>query len=203
MAKKLNKTRIRDTAALVGSCFIAILFSKQIFDHTEIGAHESMEFFGYFLVAAGAIGRIYSTAFLGGFKNGKIIDYGPFSVCRNPLYLFSFVGVCGIAIMSANLFAIIVLPIGFLAIYIPLIKREEEYLKSSFGQPYINYMKKTPRLFPNFKLYHAPKEVTMTPKTLLNAVKDSVMWFLAFPILELIEWLQDAGYLKPIFYLNF
>ncbi len=201
--KKLNKNRIRDTAALVGSCFIAILFSKQLFDHSASAAHESFEMAGLFLISVAAIGRVYSTAFLGGFKNRDVIDYGPFSVCRNPLYLFSFIGVCGIALMSVNLFAIIVLPTGFLAIYIPLIRREEEYLKGAFGQPYINYMKKTPRLFPKLSLYHAPKEVTMTPKTLLGAVKDSVTWFLALPLMESTEIIKDAGYLKPVFFLNF
>jgi protein-S-isoprenylcysteine O-methyltransferase Ste14 len=203
MAKKLNQTRIRDTATLVSSCFIAILFSKQLFTHAEFGAHELMEFAGYLLVSAAAIGRVYCTAFLGGFKNRNVIDYGPFSICRNPLYLFSFIGVCGISLMSVNLFAIFAMPLGFLAIYIPLIKREEEYLIKTFGKEYLSYMKKTPRLFPNLKLYHAPATVEMTPRTLLNALKDSVMWFLAFPLLEFVEWLQDAGYLKPMFYLSF
>ena len=105
--------------------------------------------------------------------------------------------------MSVNLFAIVVLPLGFLAIYIPLIKREEEYLKEIFGAEYIKYMKKTPRFFPKFKLYHAPAEVTMTPRTLLSATKDSIMWFLAFPLLEVIGWLQSEGYFKPLIHWHF
>lgn len=202
MAKKLNKNRIRDTAVLVVSCFVAILFTTQLFDHNDPEIHETLEFIGYMLVSVAAIGRVYSTAFLGGFKNGKIIDYGPFSICRNPLYLFSFIGVCGFALMSVNIFAMVAMPVGFLAIYIPLIKREEVYLESQFGKAYTSYKKKTPRLFPKFKLYHAPATVEMTPRTLLNAFKDSLMWFLAFPLLEIIEWCQDKGYLKPVFYFN-
>lgn len=202
MAKKLNKNRIRDTSVLVGLSFIAILFSKQIFDHNEPEKHELFEFTGYFLIAIAAMGRVYCTAFLGGFKNHNIIDYGPFSISRNPLYLFSFIGVCGFALMSVNLIAIIIMPAGFLAIYIPLIKREEIYLEGKFGKAYLTYKKKTPRLFPNFRRYHSPAEVAMTPRTLNNALKDSIMWFLAFPALEFIEWVQDEGYLQPFFYAN-
>ena len=202
MAVKLNKTRIRDTALLIASCFALILFTHQMIGHDKEMLHESFEFAGYFLISIAAMGRVYSTAFLGGFKNGKIINYGPFSVCRNPLYLFSFIGVCGISLISNHIVVMAIMPLGFLAIYIPLIKREEVYLIDKFGKDYTNYMKKTPRLFPKFSLYHAPAEVPMTPRTLLNSLKDAVMWFLAFPLIEIIEWLQNAGYLKPLYYLT-
>lgn len=50
---------------------------------------------GVFLVFVGIIGRIYATIFIGGMKNegvdgSKFIDYGAYSICRNPLYLFFF-----------------------------------------------------------------------------------------------------------------
>lgn len=202
MAVGANKTRIRDTAILVGSCFAVILFSKQLVSHEQIIMHESLEIIGYFMACIAAIGRIYSTAFLGGFKGNKIVDYGPFSVCRNPLYMFSFIGVCGIALMSLHLFVIIIMPLGLLAIYIPLIKREEVILAERFGKTYANYCAKTPRLVPKFALYKAPEKVEMAPEKLLSAVKDSVMWFAAYPLLELIEKIQDAGYIKPLFHLG-
>ena len=83
-----------------------------------------------------------------------------------------------------------------------LIKREEEYLENKFGEKYTKYKKKTPSFWPNFKLYHAPSVVQMTPKTLLKSVKDSAMWFLAYPLVEFIEYIQDHGILKPLIYIH-
>lgn len=203
MAAKLNKTRIRDTRIVVLVSFLIILFTKQIFDHDDELIHEPIEFFGYFLIAICAIGRVYCTAFLGGMKNREIIDYGPFSICRNPLYMFSFIGVVGFALMTVNIAVLILLPTSFLLIYISLIKREEAYLEEKFGQVYAEYKSKTPRLFPNFKLYHAPETVEMTPRTLLRSVGDSAMWFLAYPLIEFVEYLQEAQILKPFIYINF
>lgn len=199
MAVGANKTRIRDTALLVIGCFVVILFSKQVFDEDFDFGHEGLEFVGYFMVCAAAVGRIYSTAFLGGFKGNKIISYGPFSVCRNPLYMFSFLGVCGIAVMSLHLIVMIIMPLGLLAIYIPLIKREEAFLTERFGKEFTDYCAKTPRLLPKFSLYNAPEKVEMAPAKLWSAVKDSIMWFAALPLLEIIEGLQSSGILKPVF----
>lgn len=205
MAAKLNKNRIRDTKFVVILSFIIILFTKQIFDHNDEEIHEPVEFFGYFLVSICAIGRVYCTAFLGNLKNQDVVDYGPFSICRNPLYLFSFIGILGISLMTVNIAVVIIMPLAFLAIYISLIKREEIYLQEKFGEKYIIYKNKTPRLWPDFSLYHAPKTVNMAPKNLLRAVGDSAMWFFAYPLIEFIEYLQDENILVPFYsmHINF
>ncbi len=203
MAAKLNKTRIRDTKLVVLASFIIILFTKQIFGHNDEEIHNPIELTGLLLVCLCAMGRVYCTAFLGGFKNWGVVDYGPFSVCRNPLYLFSFIGVLGISLMTVNIAVVIIMPTAFLMIYLSLIKREEVYLENKFGEDYLKYKRKTPRLIPKFKLYHAPKTVEMTPKKLLQSVGDSVMWFLAYPLIEIIEYFQDVNILKPLIYITF
>lgn len=202
MAAKLNKTRIRDTRIVVILCFAIILLTRMVFDHDDDAIHEPIDFFGAFLVSLCAIGRLYCTAFLGGFKNNEIVDYGPFSICRNPLYFFSFIGIVGISFMSVNIAVLIILPASFLFIYMSLIKREEEYLENKFGDVYKKYKKKTPRFWPKLSLYHAPHAVQMTPKTMLKGLKDSLMWFAAYPLIELIKYIQDEGILKPLIYIH-
>jgi protein-S-isoprenylcysteine O-methyltransferase Ste14 len=202
MAKKLNKTRRRDSAIVMLITFIIILLSKQLINekrHEEL--HESMEFIGYFFVVICALGRVYCTAFLGGFKNRAIIDYGPFSICRNPLYVCSIIGVIGISIISNHISVIVTAPVAIIVIYYFLVRREEEYLKEKFGKEYLDYYNKTPRFIPNFRLYHAPKTVEMVPKTLTNGVKDALLWFVAFPALEMVEYIQEIGWIKPLFVL--
>lgn len=201
MAKSLNKSRIRDSKIIVLTMFVIILFSNQLvmLGH-ESPLHETFDFLGYLLVAFCALGRVYSTAFLGGFKNENLIDYGIYSVVRNPLYFFSLIGIAGIALMSNHVLVIALVPLSFIFIYIKLIKREEEFLKKKFGKKYTEYMKRTPRLLPNIKLYHAPETVQMAPQFITKAFGDAIWWFAAFPLIELVEYVQANNIIHPLFF---
>lgn len=199
MAKALNKSRIRDTKLALALCAGIILFTQQMIGmRDETALHETLDFLGYVLITLCAVGRVYCTAFLGGHKNKELVDYGPFSLCRNPLYFCSFLGACGIALMSNHLVLFVAIPVAFWVVFINVIKREEEFLKVEFGEAYAAYCAKTPRLLPNFFLYHAPETSVLYPKFLLKGVKDGLMWFLAFPFIETVEYLQHAGILHPL-----
>jgi protein-S-isoprenylcysteine O-methyltransferase Ste14 len=115
---------------------------------------------------------------LGGHKSNKIIDYGPFSMVRNPLYLFSFIAALGLSVMSNNILILIMVPSVYLLIYLPLIKREEGYLSSYFGKPYDDYCEKTPRIIPSFKNYKNQEFITCSSASLISAFKDSIWWFI-------------------------
>ena len=49
-------------------------------------------FFGWLFVGIGVMGRIWCSLYISGFKNAKLVTEGPYSLCRNPLYLFSYLG---------------------------------------------------------------------------------------------------------------
>lgn len=200
MAKDLNKSRMRDSRVIVVLALLAAFFTKALIP-TETELHEAIEFLGYFLIAACAMGRLYATAFLGGFKNETLITYGAFSMTRNPLYFFSFLGMTGVALVSTHLLIITVLPVFFLVLYHFLISREEAFLLDKFGDQYKAYMQSTPRFFPDFSKYNAPESIQTVPKYLNKAFKDAVWWFIAFPFFEVAEMLQESGIVKPLFLL--
>lgn len=198
MAKALNRTRIRDTRIILALCFALVLLTKQLI-HDDTPLHEICELIGNLLIAVCVIGRIYATAFLGGHKNATLITYGPFSVTRNPLYFFSFIGACGIALMSNHLVLLILLPALYCAVFFSVIRREERFLIEEFGDEYVQYCKTTPRFFPRLSLYNAPESVPMVPRFLLKSLKDAALWFLALPFFELVEWLHEMHYINPLF----
>jgi len=198
MAKALNKSRIQISRFIMIAVFGIAFFTKALIPY-EAGMHEAIEFAGYLLIAVCALGRLYSTAFLGGHKNKNLITYGPFSVVRNPLYFFSLLGITGIALVSAHLLLIIFLPLAFVVIYHFLISREEAFLTETFGAEYEAYTKSTPRLIPNLTLYNAPDSIEVVPKYMNNAFRDAIWWFAAFPIFELAETLQESGALPTLF----
>ncbi|MBN8542937.1 MAG: isoprenylcysteine carboxylmethyltransferase family protein [Alphaproteobacteria bacterium] len=198
MAKHLNASRVRDSRLVVIIALAIILFTKPyIADESE--AHELLEYIGYFMVAICVIGRVYCTAFLGGHKNASLITYGPFSVCRNPLYAFSFLGATGIAFISNHPILIVTIPTVILIVYISLIKREEAFLKQEFGTAFDAYCARVPRLIPKLSLYEVPETIPMNPRFLLRAIQDGIWWFAAFPLIEFIEYLHETGRLLAVF----
>lgn len=186
MATALNKNRIRDSWLI--ALFCALLFALTG-SMAESGSykHEAFDFIGYILITACALGRVYTTAFLGGHKNRDLIAYGPFSVVRNPLYIFSWIGVLGISLASMRPLIMIAAPLLIGAVYYFLIRREEVFLQEKFGQKYYQYASQTPRLIPNFTLYKSPAYVSMNTDRLLAGVLDAVWWFVPLPVFELLE----------------
>ncbi len=186
MAAELNLTRIRDSKIIALVSIVIIFLTKQMYA-PETAEHLVIDYLGYFLISFCALGRVYTTAFLGGHKNAELITYGPFSVVRNPLYFFSLLGVTGIAMVTMHTLVWLFAPVAFIFLYHFLIGREEKFLSGKFGQVYEDYKKRVPRLLPNPALYVAPETVPMVPKYLKNALFDAIWWFVPFPVLEILE----------------
>ena len=194
MAKALNQTRIRDTRILLVLALLVTMFTLPDFQPGGL-ARTALEMIGELLVAACAVGRVYTTAFLGGHKNARLIDHGPFSVVRNPLYVCSLLGVAGVALMSAHWLVMLALPPAFYALYAALVAREEVRLREIFGADYANYCARTPRFLPRFAQYQVAAGMEVNPALLWNAVRDASLWFLALPLFELVSHAQQAGLL--------
>lgn len=198
MAKALNKSRMRDTK-LVAIIVLATYFITGSLFPEETPLHEINEFIGYFLVIICAFGRIYTTAFIGGFKNDELVTDGPFSLVRNPLYVFSLIGILGIGFQSNHLSVIIMAPLLVLIMYHFLIRREEGFLEEKFGQTYRDYKARVPRLMPRLRGMTMPEEIRVRPKFLWRSLLDAFAWFLAFPTFELLDYLKEIGWLPTLF----
>ena len=80
-------------------------------------------------------------------KNEELTTTGPYGYTRNPLYLGSIVIAIGFALAARNLWIGVVLVVLFLAIYMPVIRSEEEFLRGKFSN-FDDYVAKVPRLVP-------------------------------------------------------
>ena len=82
-------------------------------------------------------------------KNEQLATSGPYSYTRNPLYLGSLLIGVGFALAGRNLWVWILLLAMFTAIYIPVIRSEESFLRSTFPD-FESYSRRTPRLLPRW-----------------------------------------------------
>ncbi|HTV65983.1 MAG TPA: isoprenylcysteine carboxylmethyltransferase family protein [Bryocella sp.] len=85
-------------------------------------------------------------------KNRELTTTGPYAYVRNPLYLGSIIIGVGFAIAARDLWIGIVLVVFFLAIYVPVIRSEEAYLRENFSG-YADYTRRVPSLLPRTLLW--------------------------------------------------
>lgn len=84
-------------------------------------------------------------------KNEVLTKEGIYSLCRNPLYLGSFLIGIGFSIASNNIWIFLYFFLSFLIIYPLTIKKEEEFLIKKFGEEYSEYRKRVPAFLPIFR----------------------------------------------------
>lgn len=97
------------------------------------------------LVAPGLLLRGYASGYVK--KNAELTVTGPYAHTRNPLYLGSTLIAFGFALAAGSLSIAAVLAVLFAAIYVPVIRSEEEYLRSTFPE-FARYAAAVPRLVP-------------------------------------------------------
>src|SRR4030081_2484779 len=64
-------------------------------------------------------------------KNAELTTTGPYAYTRNPLYLGSIIIALGFGVASRSLWVALTIVILFLAIYLPVIRSEEAYLRGA------------------------------------------------------------------------
>ena len=80
-------------------------------------------------------------------KNEQLATEGPYAYTRNPLYLGSLVLALGFALASRNWWIVAGIVLLFFAIYLPVIRAEEVFLRKRFPQ-FEDYARQVPRMFP-------------------------------------------------------
>ena len=198
MATDVNKTRMRDTRILVGSLLLIVIFTAPVLGEGSF-LYQILRLAGYIMIIACAIGRIYCTAFIGGIKSEILVTFGPYSMCRNPLYFYSLLGAAGVGLLSGEIIPTVIITGGFFLIYKGLIDREEGFLSGKFAQSFAAFKAGTPRLLPDPKKYNCPDELVFQPRYFNKAVWDAVWWFAPLPFYELVHALHHAGIIKPLF----
>lgn len=80
-------------------------------------------------------------------KNETLATSGPYAYTRNPLYLGSLLIGIGFSIAALNWWIGAVLVAMFFAIYVPVIRSEEQFLRAKFPE-FDEYAKKVPQMLP-------------------------------------------------------
>jgi protein-S-isoprenylcysteine O-methyltransferase Ste14 len=85
-------------------------------------------------------------------KNEALATSGPYAYTRNPLYLGSLLIGVGFAVAARSWWVGVALIVFFFAIYIPVIRDEEAFLRQKFPE-FEEYAARVPRMFPRLMLH--------------------------------------------------
>ena len=185
-------------AVMVVVMIAALLFGQSVFP-PDTPVHESIEMVGVLLIFLGVVGRLWSTLYIGGRKSAEVVTGGPYSITRNPLYLFSSVAAAGVGAQMGS----VVATVGFGALCAGavhvVILREEKFLKTAMGESYRAYLEKVPRFFPKLSLYQEGDTGSFKPRLLLNTLLDGLIFLIAMPVFEAIDTAQMSGALPVLF----
>jgi hypothetical protein len=150
---------------------------------------------------AGVLGRLWSSMYICGYKSFELIKAGPYAAVRNPLYIFSFIGVSGIALSTQN-YIFIGLILALFLIYYPLvIISEENKLKKMHQDKFVDYMRETPRFIPKFSRFTMPEKqeiYRINVKSFSKAFLDSTWFFIFYVLIDIIKILQSKGVIPII-----
>lgn len=194
------KLRLKLSKVLMLFLFLFLCFNQST--HDNFLKITILFFFGIILVGIGVLGRVWCSLFISGYKNDKLVTYGPYSMCRNPLYFFSLIGVIGVG-MTTGAYTVPLVIIVLFSVYYPfVIKNEQEFLLGVYKEDFANYIKNVPCFFPDFSKYHEPEEYVVKPKRFKRFLTE-VVWFIwLVGLIRLIEGLKELGYLPTLFHIQ-
>jgi protein-S-isoprenylcysteine O-methyltransferase Ste14 len=149
--------------------------------------YEVLEQFGFIMVFVAVLGRIWCTLYIAGRKNKQLCTEGPYAVCRNPLYLFSFIGLIGICFAAANILLALLAASIYLIYYNGVIRGEEQRLAAIFGADFNNYIASTPKFWPRLKLPGNSYILQVDSKIFTRSLLEVVWFLMAIVLTEIIE----------------
>lgn len=183
-------------AAAVG---IALLMALGPASPEDATWHEAVERTGIFFILVGILGRTWCAMYIGGHKLNRLVTEGPYSVTRNPLYVFSAIAAFGLGAQIGSAVFALICAAATIAIFALVIRHEERALAERFPAEFARYKSRVPRLAPNFFGWQDAETVLVRPALVHRTFWDASLFLLAAPALKALESMREASLIDPLF----
>ncbi len=193
-AARINLSRLASLLFVIALCITSSRWST-----LQPATGHALAFAGWLLVGTGVMGRIWAGSYICGCKNVKLMMDGPYSLCRNPLYLFSFIGGVGAMMVTQTLTFPLAFAAIFLAYYQPVMRSEEQTLRGIHGESFEAYRKAVPLFWPRQFAFNEPEQYPMSARHFRRFLIE-VIWFIVIAALvQTLHQLHLNGTLPSVF----
>lgn len=183
-------------AAAVG---VGVLISMRSASPEGAYWHEAIERIGIILILVGIVGRTWCAMYIGGNKLNRLVTEGPYSLTRNPLYVFSAIAAFGLGAQLGSVVYALICAVAALAIFALVIHHEERALADRFPGEFALYKARVPRLAPDFRGWQDAETLLVRPALVHRTFWDAMLFLLAVPGLKILESLRGSWGIEPLF----
>ncbi len=131
--------------------------------------------------------RYWSTLYIGGNKSKQLVELGPYSVCRNPLYVANLIIFLSIGIFLRSWFFVASTVVMAAFYHWFVIRYEEANLARRLGPAYQEYRARVPAWWPNLSLYRDSPFIYVKTKNLVVESRRTATWIFIPLVIELIR----------------
>ena len=184
---------------VIGLALMAITDSSWRLDWPR--THRGIQWFGLLLILICILGRTWCTLYIGGQKQRELVTKGPYSVVRNPLYLFTLFGAAGIGALSGSLVMAAVCAAFAMAVFLSVVRHEEQFLLATFPREFPAYAARVPRLLPRLSAWQDADHLIVKPRLVHRTFLDASLFLMAVPLIGVKALVRDLLWLPIIVYL--
>ena len=156
---------------------------------------------GIVLILLCIVGRTWCTLYIGGLKKIQLVTLGPYSLVRNPLYVFTIIGVAGVGAQTGSMTMAVGLALLVAIVFYAVALQEQAFLADTFGDQYRAYAERVPLFLPRFSTWQEADQLTIVPMLVRRTFMDASLFLLAIPLDDVIRWLQDNDWVHVLAHL--
>ena len=199
--QRLSQRARRITLAIACALGIGIFLVAGPYWPDEGFVHEGIELIGVGLITICVLGRAWCIFRRGDSTKVEMVEDGPYSVVRHPMYVFAIIGAFGMGAQSGGVTAAVVSGFVTWIILSMLSERDDENMVELFGARYFHYMMRVPAFAPDFSLYRGLSSLTLGPRQIAVICFDAMIFFASIPVMEMFDHLHESGVLPTLLWL--
>ena len=184
------------------SCIPLIFLAVFVRPRWSVGSDTAfvIELCGYLFLLAGLAVRMWSILYIGGRKSQQLITAGPYSLCRHPLYIGTFLLAIGAAVCFENVLLLAAIILLFIPLHLIVARLEDHHLELRFPREYCVYAQRVPSFWPRFRNYHGKKELLISTRVIGRVMLDTMAVLLIPQLEDLLEVLHDTGVIPVLWH---
>jgi protein-S-isoprenylcysteine O-methyltransferase Ste14 len=191
MTASRSTPRLRLTALLLLGLLALVAVSERTAATGVAG--QALQLAGLLCVACAALGRIWSSIFIAGYKDARLVRRGPYAMLRHPLYALSSLAMLGAGLTTRSVTITATLVVLFAVIHAAAARAEDRFLHGVHGEAFTRYAGEVRGFLPRWSAYEVPETLDIRPRVLWKAFLDAGTAIGFWGLLVLVDALHGAG----------